>query len=256
VVGVVLVVPRRRLHPAAPQQQLHRRGRNDAGAKLDRRDRGRAFPPCEVDPGAVHEVRAVQPGRRQPHQETEELLGLGLSFEAEVALEAHAARREDQQAGAHADWGGRNGGDAALGAAGENLAADGDFEKIEPVGEQMRAVQEVVDLRRRDRSVEAADAEFGVDGARHHLHHRRFGSVERVHRGAGLPVEICNIKTVEVRDRECPDAQSRKREQMGPSSAAQTRDRDPLGAQSRLFPLGEPAEIAVERNLITESRWI
>ena len=36
------------------------------------RDRGRAFAPRKVDPGPVHEVRTVQPGRRQPYQATEE----------------------------------------------------------------------------------------------------------------------------------------------------------------------------------------
>ena len=175
-----------------------------------------------------------------------------LAFQAEILLEGHLAGHEDQIGRAHPDRSGGDRRDAQFGAAGEDLGPDVDHEEVEPVDEQIDAVQEVVDVVVVDPVGETPDLGGRVDVARHAGHHIDLGLAERGGGSADLAVEIDCLEDIHVGDMERPDAKARQRQQMNPADTAHSRDGDPFGAQYLLLPLGDPSDVAAERLVIIE----
>src|ERR1051326_1330401 len=156
----------------------------------------------------------MQPTRRHAEQEMHILAKLGLALEAEIIFEAHAFLREDEQTHTHADRGRGKGGNAEFGATREDFAPDVEHEKIETVDEQIGAGKKRVDVRIIDAAIEAWDADFRIDGARHLLEHLGLGPAEARDGSADLTVEIGRFEAVEIGDRESTNAKARQGQQM------------------------------------------
>jgi hypothetical protein len=178
------------------------------------------------------------------------LLELGPALEAKISLEAHASRQEGEKADAHADRRSAQGGNAELGAARVDLAADVEDEIVEAVHEHVDAIEKRVDVAVVDAVIEGPDRHFRVDRAGHLLQHLGLGTPDGVDVGADLPVEIHDVEAVEIRDAECADAETRQGQEMDAPDASHARDRHALEAQGLLLPFGQPADVPVEREIV------
>src|SRR3954454_22940244 len=167
-------------------------------------------------------------------------------------FESHAARHEDQISRAHPDRSGGDRRDAQFGAAGEHLGAHVQHEEVEPVDEQIDAVQEIVDVVIVDAIGETPDFSGRVDIPDHAGHHIDLGLAERTDGSADLTVEVDRLEDIHIRDMERPDAKTGQRQQMQPADTAHTGDGHPFDAQYLLLPLGDPSNVATERLVIIE----
>ena len=247
-----MVVQRNRPHPAAPQQDFRSLGRHHAGAKLAGSRRRRPALAGQIHPRVVDQIAAVQGARHQPQQEAQVLFLGRMAVEAEILLEAHAARQEHQVAGAHADRGCADRGDAERMTARIDQTSYVEHEEVEPIDEQIDVAQEVIDVLGRDAVAEPRDPQLGVDVARHLVEHLDLGSVHRRHHRAGLAVDVDHVEAVEVGDVKTADAQAGERDQMDAAHAAHAGNGHRLVAQRLLLPRRHPADVAVERGVVGE----
>ena len=189
---------------------------------------------------------------RQSHQEIDILLLDRLAFQPEILFESHAARHENQISRAHPDRSGGDRRDAKISATGENLGTHVQHEEVEPVNEQIYAVQEIVDVVIVDAIGETPDFSGRVDIPHHAGHHIDLGLAERTDGSAELTVEVDRLEDIHIRDMERPDAKTGQRQQMSSADAAHTGDGHPFDAQYLLLPLGDPSNVATERLVIIE----
>ena len=194
----------------------------------------------------------MQPGRGDPHQEAQVLLRLRLAGEAEILLEGHAPGQEGEEAHPHANGRRGHGRDAALGTAGKDGGADGQREEVEPVHEQVHAIQEGIDVAGLHAVGEQGEVQRGVDGAGHLRQHLHLGPAQRGHGGAGLAVHVLDAEAVEVGDVELPDAQPGQCQQMEAADTPEPGDGNAPGAQGQLLPLRGPAQVAAEGGGVVE----
>src|SRR6185312_7314009 len=101
--------------------------------------------------------------RRDTQKKIHILAQLGLSFEAEIILEAHSLFREGEEADAHSNRRRRNGGNPEFRATRENLAPNVQNEEIESIDKQIRAGEEGIHVLGIDAGIEPRDPDFGID---------------------------------------------------------------------------------------------
>src|SRR5258705_11397131 len=101
------------------------------------------------------------------YQEIDILPQFRFSLEAEIIFERHAVFGEDQEGDTHSDRCRGHCRNTQLAATGEGLAPDVDGEKIEAVDEQVRALQEGVDILHRHAVRKFHDFGFWIYVLRH-----------------------------------------------------------------------------------------
>ena len=149
----------------------------------------------------------MQPLGDHADQEAQELLLGWAPFHPEILVESHAAGMEDQIAGTRADRRGGDGWDAQGVATSEDGAADGDFEEVQAVDEQVHAIEEIVDPIRLDPFGKLPERQLGVDVARHARQRLDLGLAQSADHGADLAIEVGKLECIEIGDGERADTQ-------------------------------------------------
>src|SRR5260370_39434623 len=109
-------------------------------------------------------------------------------IEAEIFLEGHATRHEDDVAGAHTDGGGNDDGNAELLASRIKLAPEIEDKEIERVDVDIDAPQKCVEIVVVDALREEREIEGRIDVLRHLGERLDLRSADRRHRRAHLTV--------------------------------------------------------------------
>ncbi len=211
--------------------------------------------PGEVDRARVDQRVPVERRRCQPDEEAQQLLLLGLAFQAEVLLEAHLARDEVDHRRAEPERGGGHGRDAQFVTGGKHRPTCIDGEEIQPVQVEVDVAQELVVVPRVDAAVEDLEIERWVDRQRHLGQYLDLLAAQVGHRGAGLAVQVGLFEGVEVGEVEGPDPEAGERQEVCATHPAEAGDRHPLVAQDQLLDLREPADVAGEGRLVAEIGW-
>ena len=136
-VGVEVQAVRCREHLAPAKQDLQRLGTGYPGA--DFTCHGRRRPPLvdQVHRRRIDQIGLMQHGRCQSHQKAQQLLVRRAAFQPEILFECHVTRQERQHRSTHAQRCRGNRRNAVFGAQGEQLGADIEYEKIQPVDIQI-----------------------------------------------------------------------------------------------------------------------
>lgn len=139
---------------------------------------------------------------------------------------------------------GRDGRNAAGAAGREHLAADGQHEEVQTVDVEVDAVQECVEVVLAHPLREGLDVDLRVDVARHAGQHIELALAHRAHEGAGLAVQVVDIKLVEVGQVEVRHAQARQRVHVLAAHAAKPGNGDAPATQLRLLSRCGPTDVA------------
>ena len=138
------------------------------------------------------------------------------------------------------------------------LCRSSSTKKSRPVDVKVGTVEKGFRVALIDTLLEADQVELGVDAQRHLCHDVDLRPADRADIGADLPVEVVQLEVIEISQREFADSQTRQREQVRATHAAETGDGHALGAKGLLLALAHPTQISFEGLLIGKhrsSRW-
>ena len=195
---------------------------------------------------------AVQQSGGQADQEADSLLKFRPSGDLKIVFEGHLPGQEIEQCGADAERGDGHRRDSVLIAVGENGFARLEGKKVQAVDVKIDIAEKLVEIAGVDAERENGNVHFRIDVECHSGQNLNLGLAQAAHRGADLPIEIGDLKAVEVSDVELADAESGEGEQVEAANAAHAGDGDPFVAQDRLLGLSDPADIPGKRVAVIE----
>src|SRR5689334_9860698 len=132
---------------------------------------------------------------REPKREAQRLFLRRLALEAEILLERHLPRHEDEIAGSHADRAGDHCRNTELVKPRDKLQAEFEDEAIERVDVDVNTLQELIEIGLVNPIRKNLDVKLGIDLARHSGNRLGFGFADRGEIGASLAIEIRKFKS-------------------------------------------------------------